>query len=98
MPESKKELTKEEIKRAAQIKEAEDLKNAARRLFTTKDGIKIAKAMMKTCQMYSLDIDMLDDEKVRSLVSRSFLYRFFIIGMLTPQQRMAIESPEEKEN
>jgi len=92
-----KGLSKEEMVKAAQIKESEDLKNAARRLFSTTDGIKIGNAMMKSCQIYSLEIDMLDNEKVRSMVSRSFLYKLFIIGMLTPQQRMAIETPDKKE-
>jgi hypothetical protein len=85
------------ILKAAQVKESEDLKNAARRLFSTTDGIKIGRAMMRACQIYSLEIDMLDNDKVRSMVSRTFLYKFFIIGMLTSQQRMAIETPDKKE-
>jgi len=94
MPESSK---KDAELKVAQLKESEDLKNAARRLFSTIDGIKVGRAMMRTCQIYDLQIDTLDDSKIRSMVSRSFLYKLFIIGMLTPQQRMAVESPEKKE-
>lgn len=95
MPKDKASIEQEALV-AKQQKESEDLKNAARRLFSTKDGVTVARAMMNICQIYSLDIDTLDNDKVRSMVSRAFLYKLFIVGMLTPQQRMLIETKEEK--
>jgi len=97
MPENKTLKEEADAQRAALVKRAEDLKNATRRLFTTKDGITVANAMMSVCEIYNLDIDSLKDPELRSAVGKTFLYKAFIIGMLTPQQRMAIETPDKKE-
>lgn len=93
-----KKLSPKEIQEAQIKKEAEDLKNAARRLFSTPDGIRVAKHMMKMSGIYDacdvnrspLDVCM-DDKAMRAFAGRQFIYKYFIVGMLTPQQRMKIE-------
>lgn len=93
---SKKELEQEQIEVAK--KKAKELKEAARRLFSTKDGNLIAKEMLRVSGMYGLDNDLLPDERLRAVAGRSFAYKYFIVGMCTTEQRLAIEAPEEGEN
>lgn len=91
-----KEIEMEAL-RAEQTKKAEDLKNAARRLFTTKDGIVVAKAMMRISNIYNLSADLeADDKMLRALAGRTFMYNYFIKGLLTSEQLVAIESVEKK--
>ena len=76
-------------------KEMEKVKQCCRRIFTTADGIIVAKAMMKISGIYKLVKNTQSLGEMGAERGKEYMYMFFIKGMLTPEQLSSVERKED---
>lgn len=67
-------------------KEGRELKEACQRLWSTADGIKVARAMMLESGIYNLNKGKIEDQK-----GKEYMYLMFVKGTLTATQICNIE-------
>lgn len=79
MQENKAKLEKME-------KEGKELKEACQRLWSTADGVKVARAMMIECGIYNLGKGKIEDQK-----GKEYMYLMFVKGTLNATQICNIE-------
>lgn len=88
----KKAMAEKKKADEAMQKDLENVKKACRRLFSTADGILVARAMMKVSGMYKLDCNMMNPYEIGAERGKEYMYKFFIKGMLSDDTIAKIES------
>lgn len=79
-------LEKNKEQKEKMEKEGRELKEACQRLWSTADGIKVARAMMIESGIYNLNKNKIDEQR-----GKEYMYLMFVKGTLNTKQVCEIE-------
>ena len=75
--------------------EAEELKKAAKAVFSTREGIKVAKFMMKASGIYRPNKNLSNPYEMGAERGKEYMYLILIKGLLNPELIAEIEKKED---
>ena len=81
---------------ALSAEEAEELKKACQYIFSTSEGKIVASYMMKVCGTNKFPNLNLDPMTMACQRGMEYIYKFFVVGMVSPETKMEIETRGSK--